>query len=42
MKELSRKNISKILFSLVSAFAGEKKLHHVVQNGAVQFVCFFF
>jgi hypothetical protein len=32
--------ISKILFSPVSVFAGEKKLHHAVQNGTVQF--FFF
>ena len=30
-------NISKIFFSLVSAFAGEKKQHSVVQNGTVQF-----
>ena len=29
--------ISKILFSPVSAFVGEKKLHSAVQNGTVQF-----
>jgi len=33
--------ISKILFSPVSAFAGEKKLHSAVQNGTVQFFFFF-
>jgi hypothetical protein len=41
---VSGKKISKILFSPVSAFAGEKKLHSVVQNGTVQFFfcfCFF-
>jgi hypothetical protein len=32
--------ISKILFSPVSAFAGEKKLHSAVQNGTVQFYFF--
>jgi hypothetical protein len=37
---VSGKMISKILFSPVSAFAGEKKLHRAVQNGTVQF--FFF
>jgi len=37
---LSGKKISKIFFSPVSAFAGEKKLHSAVQNGTVQF--FFF
>jgi len=40
---VSRKKISKIFFSPVSAFAGEKKLHSAVQNGTVQFFfCFFF
>jgi hypothetical protein len=34
--------VSKILFSPVSAFAGEKKLHSAVQNGTVQFFFFFF
>jgi hypothetical protein len=34
---VSGKMISKILFSPVSAFAGEKKLHRAVQNGTVQF-----
>ena len=35
--------VSKIIFSPVSAFAGEKKLHRAVQNGTVQFFfCFFF
>jgi hypothetical protein len=33
--------ISKILFSPVSAFTGEKKLHSAVQNGTVQFFIFF-
>jgi hypothetical protein len=33
--------ISKIFFSPVSAFAGEKKLHCAVQNGTVQFFFFF-
>jgi hypothetical protein len=33
--------ISKILFSPVSAFAGEKKLHSAVQNGTMQFFFFF-
>jgi hypothetical protein len=37
---VSGKMISKILFSPVSTFAGEKKLHRAVQNGTVQF--FFF
>jgi hypothetical protein len=37
---VSGKKISKIFFSPVSAFAGEKKLHSAVQNGTVQF--FFF
>jgi hypothetical protein len=32
--------ISKILFSPVSAFVGEKKLHSAVQNGTVQFYFF--
>jgi hypothetical protein len=33
--------VSKIIFSPVSAFAGEKKLHRAVQNGTVQFFfCF--
>jgi len=36
-KERAGKNISKMLLSLVSAFAGEKKLHSAVQNGTVQF-----
>jgi len=40
-EKLSGKSISKILFSPVSAFAGEKKLHSAVQNGTVQFVFFF-
>jgi len=39
-KENSGKQISKIFFSPVSAFAGEKKLHCAVQNGTMQF--FFF
>jgi hypothetical protein len=34
--------ISKILFSPISAFAGEKKLHSAVQNSTVQFSFFFF
>jgi hypothetical protein len=34
---VSGKKISKIFFSPVSAFAGEKKLHSAVQNGTVQF-----
>jgi hypothetical protein len=34
--------VSKIIFSPVSAFAGEKKLHRAVQNGTVQFFFFFF
>jgi hypothetical protein len=33
--------ISKISFSPVSAFAGEKKLHSAVQNGTVNFFFFF-
>ena len=37
---MSGKKISKIFFSPVSAFAGEKKMHRAVQNGTVQF--FFF
>jgi hypothetical protein len=39
---VSGKKISKTLFSPVSAFAGEKKLHSVVQNGTVQFFLFLF
>jgi len=39
---LSGKKISKIFFSPVSAFAGEKKLHSAVQNGTVQFFIFVF
>jgi hypothetical protein len=34
--------VSKIIFSPVSAFAGEKKLHSAVQNGTVQFFLFYF
>jgi len=34
---VSGKKISKIFFSPVSAFAGEKKMHRAVQNGTVQF-----
>jgi hypothetical protein len=34
--------VSKIIFSPVSAFAGEKKLHRAVQNGTVQFYFIFF
>jgi hypothetical protein len=41
-EKVSGKKISKIFFSLVSAFAGEKKLHSAVQNDIVQFVCLFF
>jgi hypothetical protein len=37
-KERAGKNISKILFSPVSAFAGEKKLHKAVQNGLFYFL----
>jgi len=34
---VSGKKISKIFFSPVFAFAGEKKLYSAVQNGIVQF-----
>ena len=37
-KERAGKNISKMLLSLVSAFAGEKKLHKAVQNGLFYFL----
>ena len=39
-ERVSGKKISKIFFSPVSAFAGEKKLHRAVQNSTVQ--VFFF
>jgi len=35
-ERVSGKKISKIFFSPVSTFAGEKKLHRAVQNGTVQ------
>jgi hypothetical protein len=38
---VSGKKISKIFFSPISAFAGEKKMHRAVQNGTVQFFFFF-
>jgi hypothetical protein len=40
-EKVSGKKISKIFFSPVSAFAGEKKLHSAVQNGTVLFFFFF-
>jgi hypothetical protein len=36
-EKVSGKKISKIFFSPISTFAGEKKLHRAIKNSTVQF-----